>query len=395
MIEHPNLHEGSSPRVRGTRVQNGLDHGRRGIIPACAGNTTAARPRTSQMWDHPRVCGEHQSFHVSPAYTEGSSPRVRGTLEVHVGRPTVTGIIPACAGNTSQASARYDATWDHPRVCGEHAGEILDKLRKWGSSPRVRGTRQKMVPSRVNGRIIPACAGNTPRHRPAHSALNARDHPRVCGEHREGAEDAGHRQGSSPRVRGTPAGLPCTRPISGIIPACAGNTIRSACAPLHRWDHPRVCGEHEMLVTDGSGKQGSSPRVRGTRLLAIVQSGVTGIIPACAGNTHRRRSRPDGAGDHPRVCGEHSELLFLPGGIGGSSPRVRGTPASCYRAESCKGIIPACAGNTSLPPINNQSMWDHPRVCGEHSSWTADVVQQMGSSPRARGTLLQLAEHGP
>ena len=193
---------GSSPRVRGTR--GGLParrHGHR-IIPACAGNTSKAGPGAISTRDHPRVCGEHAFLPLRYEYREGSSPRVRGTRKHTCATCRTSGIIPACAGNTpfAPASARWGR--DHPRVCGEHFEYSTVTYRVEGSSPRVRGTHGHERDLRIGGGIIPACAGNTRRHRCA--AHRARDHPRVCGEHRKGSQLPPSVEGSSPRVRGTP-----------------------------------------------------------------------------------------------------------------------------------------------------------------------------------------------
>ena len=51
------------------------------------------------------------------------------------------------------------------------------------------------------------------------------DHPRVCGEQRQGRQAGMLRTGSSPRVRGAaPVGVPAL-PRPGIIPACAGSSL--------------------------------------------------------------------------------------------------------------------------------------------------------------------------
>ena len=165
--EHPssgtrhNFKSGSSPRVRGTQHAVRLADGGRGIIPACAGNTTGTCPRGLPAGDHPRVCGEHPEYVRPSGFIPGSSPRVRGTLRVRGGGINGRGIIPACAGNTARFGACAFRSRDHPRVCGEHDLGI---------------TRLSAVVW-----IIPACAGNTQSRTP--TAPRPRDHPRVCGEH--------------------------------------------------------------------------------------------------------------------------------------------------------------------------------------------------------------------
>ncbi len=133
--------KGSSPRVRGTR--------------ACA-----ALAYTSPV-DHPRVCGEHLDDKTLYARQQGSSPRVRGTPRPPSNALNPTGIIPACAGNTSRMQSRAQAPRDHPRVCGEHGEDYGFIAGDLGSSPRVRGTLCTVrLDLRIVG-IIPACAGNT------------------------------------------------------------------------------------------------------------------------------------------------------------------------------------------------------------------------------------------
>ena len=194
------------------------------------------------------------------------------------------------------------------------------------------------------------------------------DHPRVCGEHFSRFHEILCGEGSSPRMRGTPATIPPSARLTGIIPAYAGNTWLNVVLAVASRDHPRVCGEHETLVTDGTGKQGSSPRMRGTPSRRCSRFPRPGIIPAYAGNTSCFTYTVGALGDHPRVCGEH-----VAGGRdrtkpAGSSPRMRGTrQRRGFFVYNCR-IIPAYAGNTGSGCGGSPPPGDHPRVCGEHWS---------------------------
>ena len=152
-----------------------------GIIPAYAGNTALAIASRTTRGDHPRVCGEHVFGLVPDRHTTGSSPRMRGTLTgAHIS-PCPKGIIPAYAGNTNPVHPDAAEAWDHPRVCGEHVTIPEDALLTAGSSPRMRGTRERIQARAGMEGIIPAYAGNTRLARwPVQAAW---DHPRVCGEH--------------------------------------------------------------------------------------------------------------------------------------------------------------------------------------------------------------------
>ena len=82
MFAHSAKYPGSSPHVRGAL---GLDAGEvqsRGIIPACAGSTPAYAARILPAWDHPRMCGEHMSRASVSELPMGSSPHVRGALNL-------------------------------------------------------------------------------------------------------------------------------------------------------------------------------------------------------------------------------------------------------------------------------------------------------------------------
>ena len=181
---------------------------------------------------------------MAPGYSKspGSSPRMRGTPDDHVGHFLRKRIIPAYAGNTASLRSQSARTEDHPRVCGEHRPFGRRLVASKGSSPRMRGTRAVSSRMPLRDGIIPAYAGNT--HTNNHRSGSAWDHPRVCGEHFYVRTQDGEMRGSSPRMRGTPVRLRNRRPVRGIIPAYAGNTQCARMRSRFDGDHPRVCGEH-------------------------------------------------------------------------------------------------------------------------------------------------------
>ena len=167
---------------------------------------------------------------------------MRGTLLGFFGGQEHSGIIPAYAGNTATPNTSGLRTGDHPRVCGEHGAVREPICRKTGSSPRMRGTLCRLFQSIYYTGIIPAYAGNTDLH--ARDVMHVRDHPRVCGEHSDGSPSQPAIRGSSPRMRGTHRTCAVRRCRRGIIPAYAGNTRTSNRYAMGAGDHPRVCGEH-------------------------------------------------------------------------------------------------------------------------------------------------------
>ncbi len=375
---------GSSPRVRGTACQVTTYRPLSRFIPACAGNSHHARPPVSPVTVHPRVCGEQGSKTKLPPSVSGSSPRVRGTV---LGKPhqlLVARFIPACAGNSRRQRHGGQPAPVHPRVCGEQGSACRIRPPPFGSSPRVRGTATSGPTGRPCRRFIPACAGN--RSGGAYPTEKGTVHPRVCGEQlgRRGSQKP--KRGSSPRVRGTGAGAPILPKRARFIPACAGNSSAGVAARNRSAVHPRVCGEQPASGGVVVLFIGSSPRVRGTD--HDEEDVLIGgrFIPACAGNSRPMHRPCPGTSVHPRVCGEQEAGKASSGTATGSSPRVRGTGGLLVMQGGQPRFIPACAGNSRGQPARHRRRPVHPRVCGEQRRATAAEIVRVGSSPRVRGT---------
>ena len=193
---------GSSPHVRGALKMCINEYIDVGIIPACAGSTTSPAAPCPDAWDHPRMCGEHAGSRFLTSVGTGSSPHVRGALVVYLLVIGVAGIIPACAGSTGTWNCCSNTVGDHPRMCGEHTASTTRRSGRSGSSPHVRGALASGTDSELATGIIPACAGSTSW--PWTSTSTG--------------------PGSSPHVRGALRIHPLILLLTGIIPACAGST---------------------------------------------------------------------------------------------------------------------------------------------------------------------------
>ena len=152
---------GSSPRVRGKLSPAIRDLAPVGLIPACAGKTRRLSSCDNSASAHPRVCGENTYSNVEQEWIAGSSPRVRGKPVEGNAQTYSNGLIPACAGKTTAKDIRDFASGAHPRVCGENEAAKDDRPQKLGSSPRVRGKPQMVQAIKSGSRLIPACAGKT------------------------------------------------------------------------------------------------------------------------------------------------------------------------------------------------------------------------------------------
>ncbi len=149
-----------------------------------------------------------------------------------------------------------------------------------------------------------------------------------------------------PRVQGTPRPVQVDLRLVRFIPACAGNTRRRRSVVLIVSVHPRVRGEHGWPSWMCDCSSGSSPRARGTLGHEISENGDHRFIPACAGNTPAKTWRRRMPSVHPRVRGEHGDR-------------------EAVAVEVCR-FIPACAGNTAHPARPAIDRTVHPRVRGEH-----------------------------
>ena len=176
------------------------------------------------------------------------------------------------------------------------------------------------------------------------------------------------RPGSPPRVRGTAPVHPAPQRGQGITPARAGNRQANLTLSQRIRDHPRACGEQLTVVGLSRLPVGSPPRVRGTDNQVNLKPVATGITPARAGNSIIIRKCPGNVWDHPRACGEQDILDWLQPDWVGSPPRVRGTDLDGYDAIRGRRITPARAGNRKWPLWPPWTRWDHPRACGEQSS---------------------------
>ena len=147
---------------------------------------------------------------------------MRGTAYTILGPAYATGITPAHAGNSLPKPSLSSDTQDHPRACGEQDGNGKNNQHHQGSPPRMRGTGHEAAAARQERGITPAHAGNSPLM--SIRLLQYRDHPRACGEQDVVTLINGWDAGSPPRMRGTD--YPDTGHWHGwgITPAHAGNS---------------------------------------------------------------------------------------------------------------------------------------------------------------------------
>ena len=300
-------------------------------------------------------------------------------------QPPRTGLIPAHAGKTPAHYCSQHQSRAHPRACGENRSGSHVLNADQGSSPRMRGKPWRNDGAESGWGLIPAHAGKTCRR--AVPTVFHRAHPRACGENGDDERCNIFMQGSSPRMRGKHATSSEARGAVGLIPAHAGKTVRQATRRSLGPAHPRACGENKIMKTINEAIYGSSPRMRGKltqpRFIVLIRR----LIPAHAGKTTKcapwKAARPA----HPRACGENRQLTCIAHVALGSSPRMRGKRVVNSVSLCGTGLIPAHAGKTSCLIAVEVDTQAHPRACGENEHFHSFETCKLGSSPRMRGKL--------
>ena len=118
-------YRGSSPLTRGKRKAASTVKYADRLIPAHAGKTGCLRGPRFQAEAHPRSRGENSPTNAFTAVPAGSSPLTRGKLCVRHAHDGKRGLIPAHAGKTSAFDAARSARAAHPRSRGENAGSSM------------------------------------------------------------------------------------------------------------------------------------------------------------------------------------------------------------------------------------------------------------------------------
>ena len=139
--------------------------------------------------------------------------------------------------------------------------------------------------------------------------------------------------------------------------------------------------------------RGSSPLARGPHETQRKAIYAFGLIPARAGTTVSARDRVEIEGAHPRSRGDHSRKCFTRKPVPGSSPLARGPPYGSSLTPGLSGLIPARAGTTTPALSPRPPRRAHPRSRGDHVVMRAKKMANVGSSPLARGPLINEARN--
>ena len=274
---------GSSPLTRGKPNRASAAANVFGLIPAHAGKTWGRSMVAPLAWAHPRSRGENPPASTVQEHLAGSSPLTRGKPYRPLSIRPPRRLIPAHAGKTRTAWPRSWACPAHPRSRGENLSSSLAMVSLDGSSPLTRGKRTRRRHCLSCGRLIPAHAGKTHTCRSWPPRLGA--HPRSRGENDQVGMEPPGGAGSSPLTRGKPNVTMSVASQRRLIPAHAGKTWKASQAYSLAWAHPRSRGENADRPARRTIHVGSSPLTRGKLSATVPDVPVYGLIPAHAGKT--------------------------------------------------------------------------------------------------------------
>ena len=232
-------------------------------------------------------------------------------------------ITPAYAGKSKCRDDVRTLRKDHPRLCGEKHQGLCPRSRSYGITPAYAG---KSISAK----------NTSPRFK---------DHPRLCGEKHLMKSCVTAGEGSPPPMRGKATFAGCNGYNPGITPAYAGKSFE----PIG-----------SLVQTAGS-----PPPMRGKASKHAFDVFPNWITPAYAGKSTKNSCCSSMSEDHPRLCGEKTEILFTHGCHLGSPPPMRGKVSSVRNTSTQSGITPAYAGKSNLLSAICDGLEDHPRLCGE------------------------------
>ena len=231
---------GLSPRGRGKRVRPTRDRALLRSIPAWAGETPTSLKAARSNRVYPRVGGGN---HLAANHTRriaGLSPRGRGKPVGQCIALRTTRSIPAWAGETTPVERAERLHEVYPRVGGGNLAASMSPASTDGLSPRGRGKRRIRVELNFQLRSIPAWAGETISA--YERVCRGRVYPRVGGGNLYATRAAPQCCGLSPRGRGKHFGYAGAHNYVRSIPAWAGETGTPVASAQSAAVYPRVGG---------------------------------------------------------------------------------------------------------------------------------------------------------
>ena len=217
--------------------------------------------------------------------------------------------------------------------------------------------------------------------------LGLRVHPRSRGAAEIKTIVSSNVLGPSPLTRGSRAVDQGHRAGAGSIPAHAGQPTTAARNNKAPWVHPRSRGAASPISATRSAVLGPSPLTRGSRWPSSGPLGLSGSIPAHAGQPRSAPDHPCGRRVHPRSRGAAISRCVSIISLRGPSPLTRGSLDFKPRPLMADGSIPAHAGQPLESVAGVLVTRVHPRSRGAAVDGFNSHTGYQGPSPLTRGSL--------
>ena len=133
--------------------------------------------------------------------------------------------------------------------------------------------------------------------------------------------------------------------------------------------------------------------MRGKVADPVAKNQAARITPAYAGKSFYGFLRRSSCQDHPRLCGEKRLFSVLHAYHKGSPPPMRGKASPTRKLSRLLRITPAYAGKRLSFCFPFIPFKDHPRLCGEKSSFPIKQPPTSGSPPPMRGKGMDNSRH--
>ena len=215
--------------------------------------------------------------------------------------------------------------WVYPRERGGTVSYNRICAILWGLSPRTRGNPLEHYPMLTHHGSIPANAGEPIPERGSPMVKGV--YPRERGGTFRRARGRGQWRGLSPRTRGNPGQATGPAGRSRSIPANAGEPPARRCLKCSSTVYPRERGGTPMPSSNCWKMAGLSPRTRGNLIWRKVGQPISGSIPANAGEPRPLGQGQPASGVYPRERGGTASSNCSAETMRGLSPRTRGNLA--------------------------------------------------------------------
>ena len=255
--------EGLSPPTRGNQPYVAIRRSIRRSIPAHAGEPVFCSDWRVRQAVYPRPRGGTHVARHADVVVQGLSPPTRGNRSPYSPASTIRGSIPAHAGEPRTGARRAGAREVYPRPRGGTSRSASSRRARAGLSPPTRGNRpRRSSPTTISG-SIPAHAGE-PADGEAERARRE-VYPRPRGGTPGGLRHRQSAGGLSPPTRGNRSVCTPALSGQGSIPAHAGEPAVPSESHDHSTVYPRPRGGTSGTPLYMSFSLGLSPPTRGNQ----------------------------------------------------------------------------------------------------------------------------------